>query len=53
MNKIMKTITPTDLHRRIENGEPVEVIDVRTPVEFNEIHATVARNVPLASLNPK
>jgi len=49
----MKTITPTDLHRRIENGEPVEVIDVRTPVEFNEIHATVARNVPLASLNPK
>ena len=49
----METTTPAELHRRIEGGEPVEVIDVRTPAEFNEIHATVARNVPLESLKPK
>ncbi|HIK94949.1 MAG TPA: DUF2892 domain-containing protein [Planctomycetes bacterium] len=30
----------------------VDVIDVRTPVEFREVRAVVARNVPLDSLNP-
>ena len=31
----------------------VDIIDVRTPVEFREVHATIARNVPLDSLDPK
>jgi len=31
----------------------VEVIDVRTPVEFREVHADCAKNVPLDSLDPK
>lgn len=30
----------------------VEVIDVRTPVEFREVHLEIARNVPLDSLDP-
>ena len=30
----------------------VEVIDVRTPAEFREVHSVIARNVPLESLNP-
>ena len=30
----------------------VDVIDVRTPVEFREVHAVMARNVPLDSLEP-
>ena len=28
------------------------LIDVRTPIEFREIHAAGARNIPLDSLNP-
>ena len=30
----------------------VELIDVRTPVEFRDVHAVIARNVPLDSLDP-
>lgn len=30
----------------------IDVIDVRTPVEFREVHAVMARNVPLDSLDP-
>jgi rhodanese-related sulfurtransferase len=30
----------------------VELIDVRTPVEFRELRAAIARNVPLESLDP-
>lgn len=30
----------------------VDVIDVRTPVEYREVRAVVARNVPLESLDP-
>lgn len=33
-------------------GRAVELIDVRTPVEFREIHAQGARNVPLDTLDP-
>lgn len=32
---------------------PVDVVDVRTPVEFREVHLDIARNVPLDSLDPK
>lgn len=30
----------------------VDLIDVRTPVEYREIHAAIARNEPLDSLDP-
>ena len=46
------TISPRDLAAKRQNGEPVEVIDVRTPVEFREVRAANARNVPLDSLDP-
>lgn len=36
----------------LHDQEPVELIDVRTPAEFREVHATIARNVPLESLDP-
>ncbi|MEO2008239.1 MAG: rhodanese-like domain-containing protein [Pirellulaceae bacterium] len=36
----------------LEGQRNVDVIDVRTPVEFREVHAVVARNVPLDSLDP-
>jgi rhodanese-related sulfurtransferase len=30
----------------------VDVVDVRTPAEYREVHATIARNAPLESLDP-
>jgi rhodanese-related sulfurtransferase len=36
----------------LEKEGQVDVIDVRTPVEYREVHATVARNTPLESLDP-
>jgi rhodanese-related sulfurtransferase len=33
-------------------GRAIDLIDVRTPAEFQELHATPARNVPLDLLDP-
>ena len=43
---------PANCKRCAFGGEAVELIDVRTPVEFREVHADLARNVPLDSLDP-
>ncbi len=45
-------ITPEQLKQVSERGEGVELIDVRTPAEFREVHVTFARNVPLDRLDP-
>lgn len=47
----ISVISPKQLHERIQAGNAVDLIDVRTPVEFREVHATVARNVPLETLD--
>lgn len=46
-----KTISPRQLHEIMESDRRVELIDVRTPVEFREVHASAARNVPLDRLS--
>jgi rhodanese-related sulfurtransferase len=46
------TISAREVSTRRANGQPVELIDVRTPVEFREVHADLARNVPLDVLDP-
>ena len=46
------TIAPVDLQALRLGSQPVELIDVRTPAEFREVHADFARNVPLDSLDP-
>lgn len=46
------SISVQQLKDLCERGE-VEVIDVRTPAEFREVHCTYARNVPLDSLDAK
>ena len=48
-----QTITAQQLSEKRRNGEPVELIDVRTPVEFREVHVQAARNVPLDRLDPE
>jgi rhodanese-related sulfurtransferase len=45
-------ISPTELKERKEKGETIELIDVRTPAEFQEVHVEFARNLPLDQLNP-
>lgn len=47
------TISPKELLRIQQSGKPVELIDVRTPAEFGEIHVSFARNVPLDRLDPQ
>lgn len=47
------TISPHDLAAKREGGEAVELIDVRTPVEYREVHCPFARNVPLSDLDPR
>lgn len=47
----VSTISPRQLAERHQSG-PVELIDVRTPVEFREVHVAFARNVPLDRLDP-
>lgn len=49
----MKTITPQQLNELKTAGQDVDLIDVRTPVEFREVHVEFARNVPLDRLDAK
>ncbi|WP_425613670.1 rhodanese-like domain-containing protein [Anatilimnocola sp. NA78] len=47
------TITPSELASLRQAGKPIELIDVRTPAEFREVHVEFARNVPLDRLDPQ
>ncbi len=46
------TISPQQLSELCKSGKCIELIDVRTPVEFREVHVDIAKNVPLDQLNP-
>jgi len=48
----MKTITPVELQKILTAQPSTPVIDVRTPVEFAEVHVPEAHNVPLDELKP-
>ena len=45
------TISPRQLAELCKNGQ-IDLIDVRTPVEFRELHATHARNMSLDRIDP-
>ncbi len=45
------TITPRQLEALREAGRAIDLIDVRTPLEYREIHVAFARNVPLDRLD--
>jgi rhodanese-related sulfurtransferase len=47
------TISPKQLLDQSTSGVGPELIDVRTPVEFREVHVAFARNVPLDQLDPQ
>jgi rhodanese-related sulfurtransferase len=48
----IKTITAQELHELSQQG-PVELIDVRTPEEFREVRAAIARSVPMDTIDPR
>lgn len=49
---MVATITPQELMQRRQSSHPLDLIDVRTPAEFREVHVQFARNVPLDRLDP-
>ena len=46
------TISPQRLGELQRAGREIDLIDVRTPVEYREVHVEFARNVPLDQLDP-
>jgi rhodanese-related sulfurtransferase len=46
-----KTIAPEELAKQRGSGKAVNLVDVRTPVEFREVHVDFARNIPLSELD--
>jgi rhodanese-related sulfurtransferase len=48
----MTTITPAELQQLLAAQPGTTVLDVRTPVEFYEVHVAQARNLPLDQLRP-
>jgi rhodanese-related sulfurtransferase len=51
MNALV-TVTPVELKALLSGSTPPELIDVRMPAEFRELHVAGARNVPLDRLDP-
>jgi rhodanese-related sulfurtransferase len=47
------TIGPSELQKLLSSGQNIELIDVRTPVEFRTVHLAHAKNVPLDQLDPQ
>lgn len=48
----MKTIAPAELQKLLTAQPALPVIDVRTQVEFGEVHVPQAQNIPLDELAP-
>lgn len=47
------TISAAELATLRKDGKKISLIDVRTPIEFREVHVAEAQNVPLDVLDPK
>ncbi|MGD0463107.1 MAG: rhodanese-like domain-containing protein [Tepidisphaeraceae bacterium] len=46
------TIPLAECRRLIDSGQPIHILDVRTPAEFARVHALGARLMPLDELDP-
>ena len=46
-------MSPLQVVTRIKNGEKIHLVDVRSPGEFNAVHAEGAILCPLDTLNPR
>ena len=50
---MVATITAQQLLEMKRKGEAIDLIDVRTPAEYSEVHVNFARSLPLDKLDPK
>lgn len=50
---MVTSISPLRLAELRNQGVNIDLVDVRTPVEFQEVHVDFARNVPLDRLTPE
>ena len=50
---MIQTIQPNELAAKRNEGQQIEIVDVRTPAEFAGLHAEGAINHPLDRLNPR
>ena len=53
MKNTIKFISPLELNELRSGDKSIEIIDVRTPMEFHEVHIEMAENIPLDSLDPE
>jgi rhodanese-related sulfurtransferase len=49
----MNGILPSEFGQLLKQGKRIELIDVRTPVEYREVHLEGAQNIPLDQLDPR
>ncbi len=49
----MKTISPVELQKILAAQPSASIIDVRTPVEFSEVHVSQAQSIALDELKPQ
>lgn len=52
MTQTIDSIRAAEFAATCQNGQRPHLIDVRTPMEFQEVHVEFARNVPLDRLDP-
>jgi rhodanese-related sulfurtransferase len=48
----INTISIAEIRDLTDRGQPLNILDVRTPAEFAKVHAAGARSMPLNDLNP-
>lgn len=53
MTVTQESISAQQLDALKNQGQKIDLIDVRTPVEFREVHVEYARNIPLDRLDPR
>ena len=47
-----QTTTPQEVYKQHQHSV-ITLLDVRTPIEFREVHAEMAHNIPLDQLDPE
>jgi rhodanese-related sulfurtransferase len=47
---MVEEVPPEDVKERIDNGEDTQVIDIRSPAQFERGHIPGAINIPMAEL---
>jgi len=53
LDGIMKGITPAELRTKIDNGEDILLLDVRSPAEYEEVHLENSKLIPLGTLRER